>query len=421
MSRHMRVDQAAAHEINRALVFDLLRRHPVISQAELVRESGLSRATISQIVEDFTREALVRSRGLGTSSGGRPPTLLEFDPRARFAIGVELGNSACAAVITDLNAEPVSWARSSGHTGNPDAALAMATTLVAELLRNLPAQGVLGIGVGTPGLADPQSGIIVVAPDLGWRDVPVGKPLADRFSLPVAVVNRAKAAALAEAWRGAGQKADPLVYVSLGTGISAGIVIGERLYRGATLSEGAIGHMTMDLDGPLCHCGNRGCLQAIVGSDALLARIRSAYYESDVSGADQDDQAHLEIMSLAGVAVAAQAGNPIVLGVLAEAAAYIGTGTANLINILNPQMLILGGPLIRALPALVPAIRAEVQRRAFSSAAASLDVLQSELGADVVPIGAAAFLMSQVSAVGSRGIGPIPAVRPSVVFPPSAG
>lgn len=396
---HVRVDSQVARQLNAAAVFDLLKNRRVTSRMELVRETGLSKATISEIVDRFVREGFVRARGRGEANGGRPPILLEFDPRARFAIGVQLGEAEVRATLTDLNAEPIRSLSTPTFTTSADDAIAAATPLIAELNAELPAGSLLGLGVGTPGLVDSRSGVIQMAPDLGWRNVPVGPRLAQHFALPAAVVNRAKAAALGEAWCGAGRSSTNLVYMSISTGLAAGVVIGGQLYRGVSMSEGEIGHVTVIPDGPLCACGNRGCLQAVAAGPAILSRVREKVRGSRSGSLAGLANSELDLLTLEMVADAAAAHNPIVEEVMDEMALYLGIGAANLVNILNPGMLILGGRVIRALPQLVPLIEAMVRRRAMAVPAGAVEVVPSQLGDDAVPVGAAAFLLSQVSAI----------------------
>lgn len=399
------VDSELVRELNRATVFDLLRSGQVTSRVELARRTGLSKATVSEIIDELIREGFVRTIGPGHSSRGRRPMLLEFAPRARLAIGVELSDSACRAVLTDLNAEPIRNVSRPVHATTFEDALDAALAATADLVADLPASVLVGIGVGAPGLVDPRRCVIQVAPALGWRDAPVGTAFANRFAVPVAVANRAKAAALGETWCGAGREVDTLVYVSVSSGVSAGIVIGRRLYRGVSLTEGELAHVTVDPEGPLCHCGNRGCLSAYATEGAILSRIRERLRLPDQrSLLRHQATGRLDLLSLNDVAAAATAGDRPTLEVLDEVAANLGVALANVVNVLNPGMVILGGSVLRALPLLLPRVETQLRRRAVSASAASLAVVPSPLGLSAVSIGAAAFLLSQVSVVGDAHV-----------------
>ncbi len=397
--RRLRVDARVAAELNRAMVFDLLRSRQVVSRIGLARETSLSKATISQIVDEFIRAGFVETLGPGQSEKGRRPTLLRFDPRSRVVVGVEISDSSCAAVLTDLSGDKLRSASSPVRAAAPDDALHVASMLVTELTAEIPSEQILGIGIGTPGLVDSQSGIIQMAPDLGWQNVSVGPYFAERFSFPVAVVNRAKAAALGEAWSGAGRQVSDLVYVSVSTGISAGIVIGGQLYRGVSMSEGELGHITIVPDGPLCQCGNRGCLQALAAGPAILARVRERL-RANPSPVAQTIDRPLDLLDLGTLAELTNS-EETVTAVVDEAACYLGIAGANLVNVLNPGMLVFGGAVVRALPTLVPRIEREIRRRALSVPAAAVEVVSSQLGRDAVSIGAAALVLRRVSVVGA--------------------
>lgn len=398
--QRFRADARVAGELNRVLVFDAFRARRVISRAELARETGLSKGTISLIVDSFIRDGFVQTVGLGPAAKGRRPTLLRFDPAARYVVGLELSDSAVRAVRTDLDVAPLREA-AAFHRGSGAAETVLATT---DLLRSFNADlengKLLGIGVGTPGLVDSRTGVIRMAPDLGWREVPVGAILAERFEVPVAVLNRAKAAALGEAWRGAGEGIDNLIYVSISTGIAAGIVIDQRLYFGESMSAGELGHTTVLPDGPLCACGNRGCLQTVAASPAILARARERLRQVDARGVRPVSR-DLDLLTLEDLADAERAGDSLTGEVLDETAELLGLAAANLVNLFNPRMLVLGGSVVRALPTLVPRIAAVVTRRAMAVPASAVQVVSSKLGAAAVSVGAAAFILTETPIIGT--------------------
>ncbi|HEV7214727.1 MAG TPA: ROK family protein, partial [Chloroflexota bacterium] len=233
------------------------------------------------------------------------------------------------------------------------------------------------------------------------------------------LINRGKAAAVGEAWSGAARDVDSSVCLYVSTGISAGIVIGRELYRGRSMSEGEIGHTTVLPDGPLCVCGNRGCLLTMAASPAILSHVRECLRATlpTLHQALLDDQP--DGLTLEAIGAAAAAGNAAVLEALDGVAKYLGIAVANLVDILDPEMVVLGGPAILALPMLVPRIEAVVRRRAVWVSAPSVEILASQLGRDAVAIGAAAYLLSHSSIVtptSEYSFAPTPSPLP----PPSA-
>lgn len=398
--QHRRIDSQVARQINGSWVLNLLRTHRVTSRIELVHATGLSKATISEIVDQLTVQGFVRTVGRGEASSGRPPIMLEFDPQARLAMGIHVGDTISQVMLTDLDARPLKALTAAPASGSPEDAIASVLPLIQQLQHEVPREKLLGIGIGTPGLVDSARGIIQMAPDLGWHDVPIVASVQTQVGLPVYAVNRAKASALAEAWCGSGRNIDNLVYLSISTGIAAGIVVDGQLYRGVSMSEGEMGHITILPDGPLCPCGNRGCLQTLAAGPALLAHARERLRKGSPSMLSELVSGQIDLLALEHISEAANHHDPLVTAILEEAANYIGIGAANIVNILNPRMLILGGRVIRSLPQLVPLIETTLRQRAMPTPAQALSVVPSELGSDVVSIGAAAFLLSQVSLLG---------------------
>jgi predicted NBD/HSP70 family sugar kinase len=390
----------ASRSLNKATVFNLLRDRGAISRVELARETGLSKATISEIVDGFIGSGYVRVLGPGESSGGRRPVLLEFDPEAHLAIGIGFSDDSITAVLADLRAQPLRKCSAEVHTHSPEEAVEISERLVADLVAGVPREKLLGIGIGAPGVVDSQTGVVKIAPGWRWQDVPIGKRIADRFGLPVAAVNRSKASALGEAWCGAGRQAANLVYVLVGSGISAGIVVGGELYRGVTMSEGEIAHVTVAPGGPLCHCGNRGCLRAVATEDAILAKARERIRDGHPTAMRKMIEGRVDLLTLHTLAQAAEADDELASSLVEEVAGHIGIATSGLVNILNPQMLILGGTVVETIPKLLRSVEAETRRRAVAISSAALRVVASPLGRDAASIGAAAFLLSQISPIG---------------------
>lgn len=223
---------------------------------------------------------------------------------------------------------------------------------------------------------------------------------------------------MGEAWSGAAPGVDSSVCLYVSTGISAGIVNGRELYRGRSMSEGEIGHTTVLPDGPLCICGNRGCLLTVAAAPAILSRVRECLRANLLSLNNSLLDGEPDRLTLEAVGEAAAAGNPAVLEALDGVATYLGIAVANLVDILDPQMVVLGGPAILALPMLVPRIEAVVRRRAVWVSAPSVGVMASQLGKDAVALGAAAYLLSHSSIVApdaEDSFAPTPSVLPAMV------
>jgi glucokinase len=249
---------------------------------------------------------------------------------------------------------------------------------------------VAGVGIGSPGPLDRATGIVINTPNLGWRNFPLRDLIANALSLPAVLDNDANCATYGEWWLGAGRHADTLVGLTLGTGIGGGIVLGGEIYHGVSDVAGEIGHMTIDSTGRKCNCGNYGCLEAYASGPAIALRA----VEGIESGADtilvEMVGGKLEAITAATVYEAAVRNDPYAEEVMKDTARFLGTGVANIINILNPEMIVIAGGVTKAGDYLFEPLRAEVRRRAFRSAEERCQIVPAELHGTAGVVGAAA-------------------------------
>lgn len=379
-------DQGLMRGLNRALVLRLLRREGRVSRADLSKHSGISRSTISSIVADLLAEGLVRELGEGASKGGRRPILLEFNYQSKYVIGVELGTTAMTAVVTDLEATVVHRRRLAfAVEEGPERGLTVLEGLLRDLLPTAPTPGgICGVGIALPSPVLYAEGRTVAPPGMqGWDRVPLRDRLGAAIGLPVALDNDANLGALAE-WRwGAGQNARNLVYIYLAqTGIGGALMFGGTLYRGAVGSAGEIGHVVVEEGGPLCRCGNRGCLEAVASVPRLLQQAR----EADLLGAGGT---LAEFLALAPHSAPARR-------LLARVGERLGLAIGGLINLVNPDRVVVGGPLADAGELLLGPLRAMALQTALAIAARRVVIAQAALGPDVVALGAAALATEQL-------------------------
>jgi predicted NBD/HSP70 family sugar kinase len=384
-------------DLNRASILAIVRETHEVTRAEVARRSGLSKATASLIVDDFIQAGLLRELGSGRSTGGRPPQMLEFIPNARTAVGAEFAHDTVTAVLTDFAGRILAQSQRSVTVQNAEHVLIQTADLVLELLRDVDRARVLGLGFASPGLVDVERGIVKEAIDVGWREVPAAQLLRDRLNLPVAVANRSKTAALAESWTATGVRGRHLIYAFLGSGIAAGIVHDERLFVGATSSAGELGHMTVDPAGPVCECGNSGCLHVFAGEEAIARRARELVRQRP--GQSRIEQASRDSRHITADTVidGALAGDALSLDILREVGTFVGIALANVVNLMNPDEIIIGGPTSRAGAALLEPIRAEIQRRALSIPARHVNVRLSTLGATAGAFGGAILVLQSAT------------------------
>jgi predicted NBD/HSP70 family sugar kinase len=385
-------------EINRNLVLNLIKRRGPVSRVELARLSGLSPATISGIIGDFIRSGLVQEMGQGQSTGGRRPVMLRLNHKAGFVVGAKLMEHAIVTAVTDLDANVLHhqlWPLEvgAGQAADPGRLI---DRLILAIERTIVHQGVaraqlLGIGVGMAGLVDAVKGVSRYSPFFGWQDVQIAAPLQEHFQLPVYLENDVNTLTIAEQWFGYGQGVEHFVVVTVGRGIGAGIVLNGQFYRGALGGAGEVGHMKLQPRGPRCDCGAHGCLEALASDTAILRQAKEA-----VAAGRATALAEVEALTLEAVRQAAEGGDRLARRLLAEAGRWLGLGIANLVNLLNPQLVIVGGEGVRAGEMRLAPMRAAISENAFRGLADQLDIVIEPSGDVTWARGAACLVLGEL-------------------------
>ncbi len=358
-------DNRAIREVNRSIILDLVRRGGRISRTELARRSKLTKPTVSTIIFELLDQGVVREVGFGesVSGGGRPARMLEFNDAAAAYLGIHFGVRPTTVAVADARGViRLVRGRPAVH-GQPGRSMKEIRLLVAEALRaaRVPRSRVEAVGATVPGLVDHESGTCVLAPNLEWRDFPLRDALADELRVPVVVNNITQASAVAEGRLGAARGTRSYVWVYVGSGVGAGVVIDGRLFYGQSGFSGEIGHCPVVEDGPPCACGRRGCLEAVASSMALARAVNEA-----VARKEPTVLAHgREPIDTAAIAAAAAQGDAVALRILTQAAEHLGRGISFLLNVLNPEMIVLGGPVALAGEAFLREVRGAVARHAL--------------------------------------------------------
>jgi glucokinase-like ROK family protein len=393
MSGVMPGSQTSLREANQHRVLRAVRTAGSLTQAEIARVTGLSAATVSNIVRELRGSGAVVVTP--TSSGGRRAQSVSLSRAAGVAVAVDFGHSHLRVAVCDLahtvlaeEAIPLDVDQSA------DEGLTQAERMVEKLLDRADSGhgDVIGVGLGLPGPIDTVTGAVGSSTILpGWVGVSPAKVMRERIGLPVHVDNDANLGALGELVWGAGRGLTDLAFLKAATGLGAGLVIGGRVYRGPRGTAGEIGHITLDESGRVCRCGNRGCLETFVGAPFLLELLRTS---------------HGEGLTLRRVISLAAEGDSGCARVIADAGRHIGVGVANLCNLLNPQRIIVGGDLAGAGDLLLEPLREAVRRYAIPSAARSVSVVVGELGDRAEVLGALALVL-QESQVAPRAPGDV--------------
>ncbi len=416
----------------RAVLLTLLHQGPT-SRVHLAQLTGLSTTTITNLIAALLEQGIVAETGKegaaearggnGRTGAGRPPTLVSIVPTARYAAGLHFGVDTIRVGVTDLFGQRCSYRILSHPTDiTPAELLEQAANLTDETISQacINRASLVGLGVGASGLVDPETGINVLAPNLGWRNVPMREIFTRRLKLPVFVDNNVRAMALAEAMFGAGRGVNTLAFVYGRVGVGAGFVVGGDIYRGSRAGAGEIGHMTMiPTGGAPCRCGNTGCLETLVSepefvrqAQVLAARapdsILAAKLTADRQPLTVVNGAAEGLPSSAGgqtitdempdspierIFAAARAGDRDTLAMLDERALHIGTALANLVNLINPDMIILGGLFAAGADLMLQRIGETMRRRAFAGLGDGVALRITSYGRKVGVIGAAALAL----------------------------
>lgn len=375
---------------NRARVVEALRRRGKVSRAEIARATGLSRSTVSSLVGDLLTEGLVVER-LGepvdahrARANGRPPVLLALDASAGLALGIAFGHSHVRVALADLSSEVMGERRRELDVDREAlAALDAAAEMVEELLAETGADRdrVLGAGMGLSGPIDHASGRVQSREILpGWYDIDAQAEMEARLGVSVRLENDANLGALAEAAFGAGQGVQDLVYLMMSSGIGAGLFLGGRLFRGAAGMAGEFGHVLVDESGPLCRCGNRGCLETFAAGPPLAELVSRSKGEP---------------VSIEAMLALAADGDPGARRALEDAGRVTGRSIAALCNLLNPELVVVGGRLAHAGDLLLDPLRESVRRYAIPAAAEAVRVEAGVLGERAEVLGALALVIHQ--------------------------
>ena len=379
-----------------AVLRELLFGGPTSRQA-LARTTGLSAATVGIVVAELIEDGLVTETGSEESSGGRPRTILRVPPERAISIGVDLGERGLRVEAFDL-----AWQRRADAFVDLNARATDPATIVeriAQAVREvrtasaLPDAQLLGVGVSVPGVVERTDESKVHAPGFGWAGLPLGHLL--RAAVPgiVLVDNGAKTMGQAELWFGAGRGVTDAIVTLLGIGVGAAVFTEGRLYRGSTSSAGEWGHTPIVLDGAACRCGSTGCLEAYIGETAILRRLDDLRgVEAPPSMPDVDRIAAL---------FAHVAADPVARSVAADFARYLGAGLATLVNLFNPERIVLAGSVgLRITPPVLDLVREATQRYALPQPFASVRIVQGLLGDDAVALGAATLVVDHLLARG---------------------
>lgn len=386
-------------DLGRVRVLRALTEKPWLSRAELVRRTGLARATVGSVIFELMAAGLVRESAADAGGGartGRPPQLLSLQPDAAYALGLDIGHEHVRAILTDVAGTRL-WERAEPMAvdGDPARTLAVAARLIDQAVGEsaVPREKILGLGAGIACPVD-RDGRRLHAEGImpGWVGVKPAQELARRTGLAVHITNDANAGVLAERRFGAARDCENVLYLRLSSGIGAGVVCDGRMLLGRGGLAGELGHVTVEPAGAVCRCGNRGCLET-VASPTAIAGLLARSWNRPVAGADLPDLL--------------RAGDRGTLRAVQDAGDAVGRALAATVMLLNPEMIVVGGELAAAGDALFEPMRRALARNTMGSHTEALRIVPSALGDSAGVRGAAALVLDAIPE--RLGLAPLPA------------
>ncbi len=355
--------------INLSAIMNYIRVEAPISRSMLAKKTGLNKATITNLVGELVQRNFIQEVGLETNGLGRPSMKLRLNPAAGFIIATEIGVDFVSVIGTDFLPKIIFQAT---EKTNPEMTV---DDVLGILVKNIHqaheactkeiGDKCLGLALGVPGLVDYEEGVLLFAPNLKWKDIPLKQVLTSDFSAPVFIDNEANLATYGEYYFGAAAQHPDVLYLSAGVGLGGGILHNTQLLRGVNGMAGELGHFTMMPDGELCGCGNRGCWETLVSLRALFRYVEAALKVQTGSVLWDWTHGDLSQLSLDLIIAAAREGDPAALASLEKIGQFLGIGIASFINALNPDIVVFGGIMSDAWEFLEPVVDSEILKRAL--------------------------------------------------------
>lgn len=394
-------DQAFVRETNLSYVLRLIHNQAPLSRAQLAAITGLNKSTISSLIDELIERGLVHETGSNTGGTGRPATLLEVNPQAGCVIGVELGVDFVSVAMTDILGN-ILWRKREdiAPPDNSEKVIDQTLLIVKEAIATGKRKNYkfLGIGLTTPGTVNINKGTLIFAPNLHWHNIPFVQIFSEQTKLRVFVENDANAAAIGEHLFGTARQTRDFLFVFAGVGIGGGLFLDGKLYRGKNGYAGEIGHSPIMAEPSqnVCHCGNRGCWETYANQYSIIQRIQARLEVKRSSIIPRLMAEQNAPLSIPLIKQAADAGDREAIDSFHEAGRAMGQGLAGLINIFNPEKIIIGGPLSIAGEYMLPAIKQTVSQHAMPGIEPQTEISLSPFGPDASLIGAVAIVVDDI-------------------------
>jgi glucokinase-like ROK family protein len=392
-------DQEKVRKVNRSLILNTLRLHAPVSRAQVAAITGLTRGTVSNIVNVLIEDGLVFEDKLEDSKIGRPSILLGLRPDGGAVVGVEIGVNFISVLVTNFVAETLWEIRETTSLSQSQTEIInQAEKYIDQALSVAKENGLrpLGIGVGVPGLVNTRQGNLIIAPNLHWTNVPLRLIWNQRFHLPIYIENEANLAALGEYYFGVARNVDNFISLTSDIGLGGGIMIDGRLFRGGHGYGGEIGHIQRNPHGEICGCGRIGCWETQVGPRAVLQRVKKEFQENPNQTLLDACEGDLNNLTFEMVVKFALDGNLICRQAIEEVSVNLGEGIADLVNTFNPDLVVIGGAFILGKDIMQETIQKTILSNALQPATENLRIEFSKRSTEACVLGAVAVVLDDI-------------------------
>lgn len=377
-------------QLNVSMVLELIRKKGPISRSEIAEISNLTPATVSNISKELLSFNFIEETSLGESTGGRPPIMLKLNSESAFVIGINLGPGNIEGIVTNIEGKIIRKTVMKLGRVDENTALIKIKELVEEIIKDtdIPLEKVIGIGMAVHGIINAKEGILEYAPFYNWKNLDIKNIMEKYFNIPVIIDNDVNAMALAENSFGIAKSISNFVTLFVGNGVGAGIIIQNSIYYGTHYSAGEIGHIVVNNNGPLCTCGNFGCLESLICDTTILSKYQKLVKEGKV-----EEEKNINSLNVSDVYEGAKNGNIEAINLVKEAGQYLGIAIANLVNILNPKLIVISGNITVAEELIIKEIKKNVNRFALNNISENTEIKLSTLKNNGASLGAISLVL----------------------------
>ena len=379
-------NQHVVKKENKTLVLEIIKEESPISRADIAKTTGLNKGTVSSLVSELIDEELISETGPGESSGGRRPVMLLFNQLAGYSIGLDIGVNYLLGILTDLNGNIIKETKINFVEKPFKEIFNYLLSVIDELITSTPRSpyGVIGIGIGVPGMVNTDQEILY-APNLQWEHIDLKSAIEAKYDIPVIIENEANAGAYGEKAFGTNRNLNDLIYISVGIGIGVGLILNGNLYKGNNGLSGELGHMTIEVNGLKCRCGNKGCWELYASEQALLKRAKHLTIPSPKS----------KELTLDELNALAESGQTDVIKLFSEIGDNLGIGINNIINTFNPKQIIIGNRINSSKKWIKSSLENRINNYSIKYNRENLNVDFSQLTTHSTALGVVAFTIEK--------------------------